>query len=128
VLDFMSETYPDQRQEATGAQAVTYPDWCRVVMNLLPPDDLYAVADFLSMLHRLGLHDQARELADRVIAHVSDMLHSPDEMLRQDALLPLLATVKRLGLDEQADKLSAVLGYTGSHWKRRNIPVDGRFS
>jgi transcriptional regulator with XRE-family HTH domain len=128
VLDFMGETQPDQRQEGIVARAVSYPDWCRVVMQLLPPDDLYAVADFLSMLHRLGLHDQAGELADRVVAHVSERLHSPDEMTRQDALLPLLATMKRLGLDEQADKLSAVLGYTGSHWKRRTIAVDGRFS
>jgi hypothetical protein len=128
VLDFMGEAHPEQRQEVVVAQAVIYPDWCRVVMNLLPPDDLYAIADFLSMLYRLGLHDQARELADRVIARLSDMLHSPDETVRQDALLPLLATMKRLGLDEQADRLSAVLGYTGSHWKRRHIPVDGRFS
>jgi hypothetical protein len=128
VLDFMGQTYPDQRPEADVSQVVTYPDWCRIVMHLLPPDDLYAVADFLSMLYRLGLHDQAEELADRVVAHVSDRLHSPDDLTRQDALLPLLATMKRLGLDGQADKLSAVLGYTGSHWKRRNTPVDGRFS
>jgi hypothetical protein len=128
VLDFMGQTYPDQRREADVSQAMAYPDWCRIVMHLLPPDDLYAVADFLSMLYRLGLRDQAVELADRVVAHVSDRLHSPADSTRQDALLPLLATMKRLGLDEQADKLSVVLGYTGSHWKRRNTPVDGRFS
>jgi len=128
VLDFMGEAYPDQRQEGIVTRAANYPDWIRIVMQLLPPDDLYAVADFLSMLHRLGLHDQAAELADRVVAHVNQRLHSPDEMTRQDALLPLLATMKRLGLDEQADKLSTVLGYTGSHWKRRTIAVDGRFS
>lgn len=128
VLDFMSEDSPEQRQEAIAARSVGYPDWCRIVMHLLPPDDLYAVADFLSMLYRIGLHEQAGELADRVVADVRERLHSPDEMPRQDALLPLLATMKRLGLDEQADKLSVVLGYTGSHWKRRTIPVDGRFS
>jgi transcriptional regulator with XRE-family HTH domain len=128
VLDFMGQTYPDQRQEDDVSRVVLYPDWCRIVMHLLPPDDLYAVADFLSMLYRLGLHDQAVELADRVIGDVSHRLHSPDDMTRQGALLPLLATIKRLGLDEQADRLSAVLGYTGSHWKRRNTPVDGRFS
>jgi len=129
VLDFMGQTYPDQHQEDDVSQEVTYPDWCRIVMHLLPPDDHYAVADFLSMLYRLGLHDQAGELADKVVAHVSDRIHSPDDMTKQDdGLLPLLATMRRLELDEQADKLSTLLGYTGSRRKRRNIPVDGRFS
>ena len=88
MLDFMGQTYPDQRHEADVSQVVAYPDWCRIVMHLLPPDDLYAVADFLSMLYRLGLHDQAAELADRVVDHVSRRLHSPDDMTRQGALLP----------------------------------------
>jgi hypothetical protein len=131
VLDLMDQAHPeDPRQDAYVQGAITYPDWGRIVLHFLPPDDPYAVADFLSMLHRLGLRDHAGELADRVIAHISDRRHSPDDMVKQDGLLPLLATMNRLGLDDQADRFSSLLGYASYRCRRRNAPasVEGRYS
>ena len=81
------------------------------------------MADFLSLLDRLGLRDHAGQLADRVVAHFSDRRHSPDEETKQDGLLPLLATMNRLRLFEQADKFSALLGYESYRYLRRNSPV-----
>ena len=49
-------------------------------------------------------------------------------MMKQDGLLPLLATMNRLRLHDQADKFSAQLGYTSYRNLRRNSPVQGRFS
>ena len=128
VLDLMDQAHPDQRQEADVSRTVENPDWTRIVLHLFPPDDPYAVADFLSMLHRLGLREHAGELADRVVAHISDRRHSPDDMTKHDGLLPLLATMNRLGLDDQADKFSSLLGYTSCRCRRRSAPVEGRYS
>jgi transcriptional regulator with XRE-family HTH domain len=128
VLDLMSLAYQEQHGEANVPHPNTYSDWGRIVLRLLPPDDPYAVADFLSMLHRLGLHDHAGELADRVVAHISDHYHSLDDMTKHDGLLPLLATMNRLGLEDQADKFSSMLGYTSRRSRRRNPPVEGRYS
>jgi hypothetical protein len=128
VLDLMDEPSPDQRRDAETPPPVLYPDWESIVMRILPTDDPFAVADFLSLLHRLGLRDHAGELADRVIEHFSDRRHTPDDMSKQDGLLPLLATMNRLRLYDQADKFSALLGYTSYRSPRRNSPVEGRFS
>jgi hypothetical protein len=49
-------------------------------------------------------------------------------MVKQDGLLPLLATMNRLRLYDQADLFSALLGYTSYRYLRRNSPVEGRFS
>jgi hypothetical protein len=127
VLDIMGLEYPDPHEEVGASRAGTSPDWGRIVSRLLPADDPYAVADFLSLLHRLGLRDHAGELADRVVAHISERYHSLD-MTKHDGLLPLLATMVRLGLDDQADKLSSLLGYTTGRSRRRTSSVEGRYS
>jgi hypothetical protein len=128
VLDLMGLAYQEQYAEANASHPDAYADWGRIVLRLLPPDDPYAIADFLSMLDRLGLHDHAGELADRVVTHISRRYHSLDDMTKHDGLLPLLATMKRLGLDDQADKFSSLLGYTSRRSRRRNPPVEGRYS
>jgi hypothetical protein len=128
VLDLMRLAYQEQHGETEVPHQDTYSDWGRIVLRLLPPDDPYAVADFLSMLHRLGLHDHAGELADRVVAHISDHYQSLDDRTKHDGFLPLLATMSRLGLDEQADKFSSLLGYTSGRSRRRNPTVEGRYS
>jgi hypothetical protein len=74
------------------------------------------------------LRDHAGQIADRVIAHFADRRHSADDMMKQDGLLPLLATMNRLRLYSQADRFSALLGYTSYRHLRRNSPVGGRFS
>lgn len=127
VLDLMDEACPDQPEEADASTTVPYQDWGRIALRMLPSNDLYAVADFLSVLHRLGLREHAGELADRVVAHISDRRHS-DDMTNQDGLLPLLATMTRLRLDDQADKFSNMLGYTSHRYARRSPPVEGRYS
>ena len=129
VLDLMDQAYSDQSQDVDDVQpAVLYADWGSIASRVLPLDDPYAVADFLSLLDRLNLRDHAGQLADRVIAHFSDRRHSPDDMVKQDGLLPLLATMNRLRLYDQADMFSALLGYTSYRYLRRNSPVEGRFS
>jgi transcriptional regulator with XRE-family HTH domain len=136
VLDLMDEAYADQdraRDRARGqvagvAPADPYGDWGGIASRVLPLDDPYAVADFLSLLDRLGLRDHAGQVADRVIAHFGDRRHSADDMMNQDGLLPLLATMNRLRLYDQADKFSAMLGYASYRHLRRNSPVEGRFS
>jgi transcriptional regulator with XRE-family HTH domain len=129
VLDLMDQAYSDQNQDADDVPpAALYADWGSIASRVLPLDDPYAVADFLSLLDRLGLRSHAGKLADRVIAHFSDRRHSPDDMVKQDGLLPLLATMNRLRLYDQADLFSALLGYTSYRYLRRNSPVEGRFS
>jgi hypothetical protein len=128
VLDLMDQAYSDQLQEADVPPAVPYSDWGSIASRVLPIEDPYAAADFLSLLDRLGLRDYAGQLADRVIAHFSDRRHPPDDMKKQDGLLPLLATMNRLRLYDQADKFSALLGYTSYRHPRRTSPVEGRFS
>jgi transcriptional regulator with XRE-family HTH domain len=128
VLDLIDPAYSDQNQGVALPPAVPYADWGSIGSYVLPLDDPYAVADFLSLLDRLGLRDHAGQLADRVTAHFSDRRHSPDDVVRQEGLLPLLATMNRLRLYEQADKFSALLGYTSYRHLRRNPPVEGRFS
>jgi hypothetical protein len=129
VLDLMDQAYSDQNQDVDDVPpAVLYADWGSIASRVLPLDDPYAVADFLSLLDRLDLRDHAGQLADRVIAHFSDRRHSPDDMVKQDGLLPLLATMNRLRLYDQADMFSALLGYTSYRYLRRNSPVEGRFS
>jgi hypothetical protein len=128
VLDLMDQAYSDQDQDVDVPPAVPYADWGRIALGVLPLDDPYAVGDFLSLLDRLGLRGHARQLADRVIAHFSDRRHSPDDMMKQDGLLPLLATMNRLRLYDQADKFSALMGYTSYRNLRRSSPVEGRFS
>ena len=130
VLDLIDPAYADQDQGegAQGPPAVPSADWGGIAVRVLPLDDPYAVADFLSLLDRLGLRDHAGQLADRVVAHYGDRRHSPDEETKQDGLLPLLATMNRLRLFEQADKFSALLGYESYRYLRRNSPVGGRFS
>jgi hypothetical protein len=124
VLDLMDHGHSDQDQDADAP----YADWGGIASRVLPLGDPYAVADFLSLLDRLGLRDYARQVADRVIAHFTDRRHSPDDMMKQDGLLPLLATMNRLRLYDQADEFSALLGYTSYRSLRRNSPVEGRFS
>jgi hypothetical protein len=129
VLDLMDQAHSDQNQDVDDAPpAVLYADWGSIASRVLPLDDPYAVADFLSLLDRLGLRSHAGQLADRVIVHFSDRRHSPDDMVKQDGLLPLLATMNRLRLYDQADLFSALLGYTSYRYLRRNSPVEGRFS
>jgi hypothetical protein len=128
VLDLMDQAYSGQSQDADVPPAVPYADWGNIASRVLPLEDPYAVADFLSLLDRLGLRDYARQLADRVVAHFSDRRHPPDDMMKQDGLLPLLATMNRLRLYDQADEFSALLGYTSYRSLRRNSPVEGRFS
>jgi transcriptional regulator with XRE-family HTH domain len=128
VLDIMDQAYSDQQEDVGVSPGGRYPDLESIALRVLPPDDPYAVADFLSLLDRLGLRDHAGELADRVIEHFSDRRHSPDDMTKQDGLLPLLATMNRLRLHEQANKFGALLGYTSYRSPRRNSPVEGRFS
>ncbi|HEX4832794.1 MAG TPA: hypothetical protein VH478_17055 [Trebonia sp.] len=128
VLDLMDEAFPGERQGLDASPAIPYADWGSVASRILPLDDPYAVADFLSLLDRLGLHDYAAQLADRVIAYCSDRRHSPDDMMKQNGLLPLLATMNRLRLYDQADRFSALLGYSSYRHLRRNSPVAGRFS
>jgi hypothetical protein len=120
----MDDGRADQGEDAD----VPYADWGSIASRVLPLGDPYAVADFLSLLDRLGLRDYAKQVADRVIAHFSDRRHSPDDMMKQDGLLPLLATMNRLRLYDQADEFSALLGYTSYRSLRRNSPVEGRFS
>jgi hypothetical protein len=129
VLDLMDQA-TEQYEDARIPPSVSYLDWGHIAVRVLPADDPYAVADFLSLLHRLGLRDHAGELADKVIANISDRRHSADDMVKQDGLLPLLATMNRLRLHDQADRFSALLGYTNSHRcvPRRTSPVEGRFS
>jgi hypothetical protein len=130
VLDLMDHAYPgqDKGEGADVPPAISHADWGGIAARVLPLDDPYAVADFLSLLDRLGLREHAGHLADRVVAHFSDRRHSPDEETKQDGLLPLLATMNRLRLFEQADKFSALLGYESYRYLRRNSPVGGRFS
>jgi hypothetical protein len=128
VLDLIDRAYSDPNRDGEVPAAVPYADWGSIASYVLPLDDPYAVADFLSLLDRLGLRDQAGQLADRVIAHFGDRRHSPDDMIKQDGLLPLLATMNRLRLYDQGDKFSALLGYTSYRYLRRNSPVEGRFS
>jgi hypothetical protein len=128
VLDLIDQAYSDQNQDADVSPAVPYTDWGGIASRVLPLDDPYATADFLSLLDRLGLRDQAGQLADRVIVHFSDRSHSPDDVMKQDGLLPLLATMNRLRLYNQADKFSALLGYASHRYLRRKSPVEGRFS
>jgi len=128
VLDLIDPEDADPAAGAGGPAAVPYSDWGSVAARVLPLDDPYAVADFLSLLDRLGLRNHAGHLADRVVTHFSDRRHSPDEETKQDGLLPLLATMNRLRLFEQADKFSALLGYESYRYLRRNSPVGGRFS
>ncbi|HEY6787062.1 MAG TPA: hypothetical protein VI365_07100 [Trebonia sp.] len=128
VLDLMDQAYSDHNQDVAVPPAVPYADWSSIASRVLPLDDPYAVADFLSLLDRLGLRGHARQLADRVVAHFSDRRHSPDDMMKQDGHLPLLATMNRLRLYDQADKFSALLGYSSYRNLRRNSPVEGRFS
>jgi hypothetical protein len=128
VLDLIEPESGDQDQRADVPPAVPYADWGSIAARVLPLDDPYAVADFLSLLDRLGLRDHAGQLADRVIAHFDGRRHAPDDMIKQDGLLPLLATMNRLRLYEQADKFSALLGYSSYRYLRRNSPIAGRFS
>jgi hypothetical protein len=128
VLDLIDETNSDQDEDVEVPPAVPYADWGSIASRVLPLDDPYAVADFLSLLDRLGLRDHAGQVAARVTAYFSDRRHSPDDMMKQDGLLPLLATMNRLRLYDQADKFSALLGYTSYRHLRRNSPVEGRFS
>jgi transcriptional regulator with XRE-family HTH domain len=128
VLDLMDQAYSDQSQDVDVPPALPYADWGGIASRVLPLDDPYAVADFLSLLDRLGLRDYARQLAKRVVAHFGDRRHSPDDMMKQDGLLPLLATMNRLRLYDQADEFSALLGYTSYRHLRRNAPIEGRFS
>ena len=128
VLDLMDQAYPDQNQDIDLPPAVSPADWGSIASRVIPLEDPYAVADFLSLLDRLGLRDPAGQLADRFIAHFSHRRQSPDDMMKQDGLLPLLATMNRLKLYDQADKFSALLGYTSYRYLRRNSPVEGRFS
>jgi len=128
VLDLMDQAFSDESDDIKVPAAVSYQDWGRIALRVLPPDDPYAVADFLSLLHRLGLRDHAGELADRVIAHISDKRATPDEITKQDGSLPLLATMNRLRLHDQADRFSALLGYASYHRCARRSPVEGRFS
>jgi hypothetical protein len=128
VLDLMDQAFSDQAQDVDPSHAVQYADWSAVASRVLPLDDPYAVADFLSLLDRLGLRDHARQLAERVIAHSSDRRHSSEDMMKQGGLLPLLATMNRLRLYDQADKFSALLGYISYRHLRRSSPVEGRFS
>jgi hypothetical protein len=130
VLDLLDEAYPEQEQEqeAEVLSAAPYAGWGSIAAHVLPLDDPYAVADFLSLLDRLSLRDHAGQFADRVIAHFSDRRRSPDDIIKQDGLLPLLATMNRLRLYDQADKFSALLGYTSYRHLRRNSAVEGRFS
>jgi len=128
VLDLMDQAFSDESDDIKVPAAVSYQDWGRIALRVLPPDDPYAVADFLSLLHRLGLRDHAGELADRVIAHISDKRATPDEITKQDGFLPLLATMNRLRLHDQADRFSALLGYASYHRCARRSPVEGRFS
>lgn len=129
ALDLIDPAQSGQNQEVAVPPADPYADWGNIAPRV-PLEDPYAVADFLSLLDRLGLRDGAGQLADRVIAHFSDRRHSPDDMKKQDGLLPLLATMIRLRLYNQADKFSALLGYSNSTYRhpRRNSPVEGRFS
>jgi hypothetical protein len=128
VLDLMDQAYSSQDRDVDVPPAVPYADWGSIAARVLPLEDPYAVADFLSLLDRLGLRDYAGQLADRVSAHFSDRRHSPDDMKKQDGLLPLLATMNRLRFYDQADKFSALLGYTTCRHLRRSSPVEGRFS
>jgi hypothetical protein len=128
VLDLMGQACPDQGEGADVQSAVPPADWGSIASRVVPLEDPYAVADFLSLLDRLGLRDHAGQLADRVTAHFSDRRHSPDDMKKQGGLLPLLATMNRLRLYDQADRFSALLGYTSYRHLRRNSPVEGRFS
>jgi transcriptional regulator with XRE-family HTH domain len=133
VLDLIDPAYDDPAYGEPGATTAVSPavpsaDWGSIAARVLPLDDPYAVADFLSLLDRLGLREHAGHLADRVVAHFSDRRHSPDEETKQDGLLPLLATMNRLRLFEQADRFSALLGYESYRYLRRNSPVGGRFS
>jgi hypothetical protein len=128
VLDLMDPAYSDQNQDLDGALAGSSADWGSLVSRALPLEDPFAVADSLSLLDRLGLRDYAGQLADRVITHFSDRRHSPYDMKTQDGLLPLLATMTRLRLYDQADRFSALLGYTSHRQLRRSPPAEGRFS
>jgi transcriptional regulator with XRE-family HTH domain len=128
VLDLMDQAFPEESEDAEVPAGVSYQDWGRIALRVLPPDDPYAVADFLSLLHRLGLRDHAGELADRVIAHISAKRSTSDDMTKQDGFLPLLATMNRLRLHDQADRFSALLGYASYHRCARRSPVEGRFS
>jgi hypothetical protein len=127
VLDLMDEAYSDRNQDADVPPA-PYAYWGSIASLVLPLDDPYAVADSLSLLDRLGLRDHARQLAERVIEHSSERRHCADDMMKQGGLLPLLATMNRLRLYDQADKFSALLGYISYRHLRRSAPVEGRFS
>jgi hypothetical protein len=125
VLDLVDQAHPDQRQEADHLHSV---DWDGIVLQL-PLDDLNAVADFLSMLDRLDLRDQAGALSDRVVAHISDPHHFPSGMKHDDGLLRLFATMTEHGLDDQADKLSSQVGWSTGRRRRPHCPAaGGRYS
>jgi len=130
VLDLIDQAYSDKDQDVDDPPAITNADWGSIASRVLPVDDPYAVADFLSLLDRLRLREHAGRLADRVVQHFSgDWRHSPDGVVKQDGLLPLLATMNRLRLYDQADRFSTLLGYTSNRYLRRNSPaVEGRFS
>jgi transcriptional regulator with XRE-family HTH domain len=130
VLDLIDQAYSGKDEDVDDPPAITNADWGSIASRVLPVDDPYAVADFLSLLDRLRLRDHAGRLADRVVAHFSgDWRHSPDGVVKQDGLLPLLATMNRLRLYDQADRFSTLLGYTSNRYLRRNSPaVEGRFS
>ena len=128
VLDLIDPAFSDQDQDVDVPPALPYADWEGIASRVLPLDDPYAVADFLSLLDRLGFRDHAGQLAERVTTYFSSRRHSPDDMMKQDGLLPLLATMNRLRLYDQAGKFSALLGYTSHRHLRRNASLEGRFS
>lgn len=128
VLDLIDQPHSSQNQDLDVTPWVPYADLGSIASRVLPLEDPYAVADFLSLLDRLGLRDYAGQLADRVIALFGDRRHSSDDMKKQGGLLPLLATMNRLRLYSQAEKFSALLGYTSYRYLRQNSPVEGRFS
>jgi hypothetical protein len=77
----------------------------------------------MSLPDRLGLRHCAAELADRVIAYISGKRHATGGEMKQDGLLPLLATMQRLRLSDQADKLSSLLGYSAPRPPRRDQAI-----
>lgn len=120
VLDLVDQAHQDESLTADSRSV----DWDDIVLQF-PLDDLNAVADFLSMLDRLDLRDQAGALSDRVVAHISDPRHSPSGMKHDEGLLHLLATMKGHGLHDQADKLSSLVGWSTGHHSRPHYPATG---
>jgi hypothetical protein len=64
--------YSDQDENVAVPPAVPSADRGSIAARVLPLDEPYAMADFLSLLDRLGLRDHAGQLADRVVAHFSE--------------------------------------------------------